>query len=214
LLQQCVYDEFDIYDTNVCAALYQEHDAQQAMREGPTTSLGGVFSGGVVGAFSLEYGVVYGGQGQYGCYKTLCGGATTDISISVGFAVGVYTHWSKFAGDSVVVAAGVSSPVFEIGFSQSHVMSAPPADTEYIGMVHAFTIGVGFLPANVQSYACTTEVGVVRETYSPDPPTEAANNFKVSRLGCSTYLHTELVAGGSVSCISPPVSLHLSTSKI
>ncbi len=165
--QRCFPGDFSWSNRNSCLSVRDEAIANEAKRSGITTTYG---AGSAQTAFAIsmseEIGVVYGSQGEYGCYFTTCGGFVSDLSISAYGAVGEYESYSVVAGDAEVYAGGASPPILEIGGgSIAVVVSRDFSDSsvphKVVGSVQTLGIGVGILPGQAAALRCHTDVNDV-----------------------------------------------------
>lgn len=109
-----------------------------------------------LGATSAETGTYYGPNGRYGCYATVCAGASSDVSISTYAAKAWYDDFAAVEGISRVIQGGVSLPGTEVlGASIAGVMSP---DGERLGVATALSVGSGIAPVDVSVMTCSTRV--------------------------------------------------------
>jgi hypothetical protein len=155
-VQKCMPGELDLSSSALCSSLRVPELSDAARKAGIAMS----YSGGgaaAVGVFeSIESGGVYGEQGQFGCFVTVCGGVQTDISISTYGTFGMYNSWNDFAGLSFVTTQGASLPLVEFGgFTTAQVLST---EGKLIGSANSLSIGAGLLPVQAGGLSCCTIV--------------------------------------------------------
>ena len=128
----------------------------------------GVGLGGALGVLtgSVELGVAYGADGEFGCYVSGCVGVSTEVEISAYAVLGTYLAFAEIAGDSLVAAvgAGVAMPIPDTPLSVS-VGAALGLVTnlqlETIGGTLSASIGFGVdtpLDLSLSGLECHTEV--------------------------------------------------------
>lgn len=160
-IQKCFPDNFEPSDRNACFALYDAATANTANNSDITTTYGYGFSAsGLAPGGSTEVGVVYGNEGQYGCYLSTCGGFGFDLSISGFFSIGQYRSFDSVAGESEVYSVGGSVPVIELGGSVGYVQTKS-SPKEPLGSVQVFSMGLGVNPLDLGSLICTTTVNEI-----------------------------------------------------
>ncbi|MBL8323432.1 MAG: hypothetical protein JNJ89_00585 [Rubrivivax sp.] len=164
-LHKCVAKTVDYTKQTPCNALRVHATAEDAKRAGVTMTFGAGSAGGV-GAFgSYETGLVYGENGQVGCYATACIGTQADISIGSYANFGLYNRFADFEGFSVVTGGGANVPFVELGFQTSQVWASKvptsPKDftkNQLVGTASALSFGIGLNPVNASYAMCYTEV--------------------------------------------------------
>jgi len=116
---------------------------------------------------SLEVGMVYGPEGEYGCYSTQCAGISTDVSISTFASVGLYTSYGAVAGSSTAVVENAGVGVASYSTSQifQGINADPSTNDALLGTEDAFAIGLSpediVIPVSAGAYACDTTVDTV-----------------------------------------------------
>jgi hypothetical protein len=164
-VQKCMPDTINYNSNSPCGALRVAGIAEDAKRAGivMTFSAGSAGSAGAFGSF--ETGLVYGDNGEFGCFATACAGSSTDFSIENFANFGVFNDFEDFEGFSIVTGAGVDTPFAEFGFQTSQVWSAHPpksagdfARNQLIGTASGVSYGVGLNPVAVNLAFCYTEV--------------------------------------------------------
>ena len=162
--QRCFPGDFSWDNRNSCLSVRNEDIANEAKRSGITTTYGaGSAQTFFMVSGSEEIGVVYGSEGEFGCYSALCGGFVSDASISVYGAVGEYSGYDKVAGDAEVYAISGGLPVIEIGAVGLSMVVARDFDDssvphEVVGSTQSISAGIGLLPAQGTALKCTTTV--------------------------------------------------------
>lgn len=163
LKMRCLPDyreETDVVSEAICEGLYNDQLSEAASDAGVAMTYSSGFSLAIGVAGSIEVGTVYGPDGEYGCFRAVCEGGTTDLSIGVYAAFGMYSSWSAVAGTSYVTTEGASVPFVEIGFTTAQVFDT---DWGLIGSTNALSIGVGLSPVQVGLMTCDTVVYQVGE---------------------------------------------------
>jgi hypothetical protein len=161
-LFRCVPADLEWNDDQRCKAFYSENIASRvrAKKMAKSFGQGSTFSLPLTG--SLEIGVVYGANGEFGCYETTCGGFGHDLAFGTFAAFSQLDSFDSFAGRSQVYAAGASVPIVEIGGSVGIVLAERDGGgVDPVGTVQTLGVGLGFLPASISPLRCTTEVNVV-----------------------------------------------------
>ena len=151
----CVPNPLDTTSIRSCKSVWVGDLAIAADNANATMSygLGGSATAGVTG--SIETGVVYGEDGQFGCYAAVCAGVKADVSIGTYANVGVWNSWDDVVGSSFVLSEGVSVPFLELGFTTSQVLNTAGG---LIGSVNSLTFGVGLNPVEIGGMTCCTAV--------------------------------------------------------
>lgn len=165
LLLRCVpVEAADPTDIDFCAGLYDAGLAQAAIELGAAVgySLGGAAAAGL--AVSAEQGVVYGPDGECGCFTATCIGGEAAADVEVFTAVAVVPNWGDFAGASLVVASGAD--VF-LGFTAGVILSADGSNV--LGSVTSYSIGVGGSLFELGVARCNTVLSEVPPDRIPDP---------------------------------------------
>ena len=160
LLLRCVPDEaLEPFDDASCAVFYDQSQADAALDLGNTLWHGIGLAGGTVPEGSTQVGVVYGANGEFGCFEAHCVGSGPDASGSPFYTFGVIKDWPSFAGTSLVKPGEVSAPFLEIGFETGQVWA--PGFAELLGAVSSVSVGDGFLPAGDDFLTCDTVVNEI-----------------------------------------------------
>jgi len=140
-----------------------------------TYGVGG--QGAAIAGASVAAGVVYGQDGSFGCYSTVCGGINSDISVEAFLSVGFYLGFDAVGGSSFANFQEVQIPVDLLNFSTSQVFArnpgeiAPSFPVELIGTEDALSVGVGagVLPFSAGSVLCETLLDPVTTPGAPVP---------------------------------------------
>lgn len=111
---------------------------------------------------TVELGVAYGADGEFGCYVTGCGGITTNVALSAYGVLGAYDEFSSIAGDAIVASAGLSVGIpqtpISLGGSLGLVTdlnSVPVGST----ISAAISVGLdGLTPIDLGALTCHTDV--------------------------------------------------------
>ena len=130
-------------------------------------STGGAAASGK--AVSVEAGLVYGENGQFGCFASACMGYETDVSASGFVNFDISTSYQGFPGFSVVTSQGVDTPFVKLGFQTSQSWSADPPKRglrgpgdiiakRLIGTSSGLSYGVGLSPVTAGAALCFTAV--------------------------------------------------------
>jgi len=140
-------------DVNSCQELYDATLAGAAWSSGTTMTYGfgvGIEAGATLGA---ETGVVYGRDGEFGCYLTTCAGVATNISIGAwgGFSL-LDVPFSGVQGQSLVVSAAAGEIV---GFQTSEILTT---SGQFVGTANNISLSAGVLPIEVGFSSCNTWV--------------------------------------------------------
>jgi cysteine-rich repeat protein len=158
-------------DQQTCLTLYSPGQHQLANDAGlaMTWAAGDAAAAGI--AESQEFGVVYGPDGKYGCFTTLCGGVSIDVSISAFVSVGFYTRYDVVAGSSTSFVEGVGAGVVSFSTSQIYARnSLDPFDIvgfplDPIGTEDQLALTISpddiVIPFNPGVYVCETVVDTV-----------------------------------------------------
>ena len=171
-----------LYSKSVCLDKYSQERHQWAIDRNESLSYGVGGGGGVAVNLISEVGVVYGRDGGYGCYQTLCSGGSVDAEFGVYATFGI---WSvdfdcspfeegclSFDGDSCANSFGGSIPFLELAISASAGSvncdyCAPPTgfgpDCTLVGSAVNFEFGLGFNPVTLESARCKTKTRKVGE---------------------------------------------------
>ncbi len=168
-LQKCTPNEVKFSGRGPCRDLFVQATAEDARRLGATMSfgVGAAASGGK--SASVETGLVYGENGQFGCYLSACIGYEADVSKSGFVNIGITNRYDSFAGFSVDTSQGVDTPFVKLGFQTSQSWSAdPPAGAiskpgdliakQLIGTSSGLSYGVGLSPVTAGAALCFTAV--------------------------------------------------------
>lgn len=152
---QCFPSEQELIGDERCLFFYSEALHQAAIATGVTTSYGSGFGSAVVVGGSEEFGTVYGADGRYGCYVTVCAGITSDVDVGVYAAVGLYISYDDFQGEAIVIVEEAGEVIV---FSTSQVLSL---GGDLIGTTDALALEVSILPVSAGVYDCQTIVDTV-----------------------------------------------------
>lgn len=164
-LPTCVLTTIDTAAGQVCSALRSSFIADMVQRSQQTLALSaGEFATALVGA-SVELGVAYGANGEFGCFATVCGGITSDVSIGAFASIARYDSYADIQGISVLVTGSGSTPIIEVGGSAGNIYAVhEPTSLEdfatrtLIGNTASVSIGVGLVPAQFTTNMCYTEI--------------------------------------------------------
>jgi hypothetical protein len=162
-------DELGFIPTEICEDLFRLPQAFVARELNAALTFGR--GGGVAGvaAGSKEVGVVYGPNGEYGCYVTDCVGVETNAGIQVYSALGVYNTYSDVAGRSLATIESIDVPV-GAGYATSQIFSSTSNGVELIGSASSISTGVSLSPISAGGYRCDTRVETVFEDVTARPP--------------------------------------------
>jgi hypothetical protein len=97
---------------------------------------------------TVEYGHAYGTHGEYGCYRSICTGESTDVSVQAFLSMGVYDGFANFLGDAVSYSVGAS-----YGPAGAQLSVGPGAKQFQI------SLGIGFspIPISLGKQTCDTD---------------------------------------------------------
>ena len=138
-------------DLAVCDALYNPGIADGA-RNAHRARTFGIGVGLAVGAsVSVETGVYYGENGEYGCYTSVCSGVVTDVSVEMSASFGDFTGVAALTGDGFDLSVGAGYGV--AGYTQS--LSFDGSGT-VVGVVQQTSLGVGLSPIAIGVSSCDT----------------------------------------------------------
>lgn len=162
-LQKCTPNTVNYNSNSSCSALRVQATAEDARRAGVTMAFSAGSSGGAGAFITYETGVVYGENGEFGCFATACLGSQSNVSLGNFANFGLYNRYSDFEGFSIVTGQGVSTPFAQLGFQTSQVFSAePPRNArqflrrQLVGTASGLTFGVGLSPVTVGQALCYT----------------------------------------------------------
>jgi hypothetical protein len=138
-------------DLAVCDALYSPGlaNSAKAAHRARTFGLGVGIAAGA--SASVETGVYYGENGEYGCYTSVCSGVVTDVSIEISASFGDFTGIAALTGDGFDLSVGVGYGV--AGYTQS--VSFDGAG-HVVGTVQQTSLGVGLSPIALGVSSCDT----------------------------------------------------------
>ncbi len=213
-LQKCVARSVDYNSNSACDALRVHATAEDAKRAGIAMSFSAGSSGGAGAYLSYETGVVYGDDGEFGCFATACAGNQSDVSIGNFANFGIYDGYQNFVGFSAVTNQGVDTPFINLGFQTSQVFSAEAPQSpnqilknRIVGTTSGLTFGVGLSPLNIGSALCYTA-----RLDAGDPLREFANIESLltdwGRLGFAPeHKPSQLDGGGNRQPLPPAIGL-------
>ncbi len=162
--QKCVSEPLNLNSSALCSSIRVPGLATAARDAGATMSYGAGSTGAFGGAASIETGAVYGQDGEFGCFATVCHGISLDASVSNFASLGVYRSWRDFSGASIVTQQGVSTPFIRVGpgFTTGQVLSV---NGQLVGSANSFSIGAGIspVPFQVGALSCYTVVAQANE---------------------------------------------------
>lgn len=154
----------------VCTKVFDKRQARFAREQGMTFSygVGASLEAGASGV--LETGVVYGGQGQFGCYTTQCYGANFSSGASSYLTAAIYPDWGVVPGNSTTLAAGVGTGKWGVGFNASFAWSFGEE-----GLYEGFSITLGggpglSPPVTLGGWRCFTTVATFDAPEKVPPP--------------------------------------------
>ncbi len=160
--QRCYPALGDPGDESYCLGLRSRPLADFAVRSGATYTYGTGVSGSAGFATSQEVGVVYGQDGEYGCYVTSCQGWASDVSTSGYGSVGRYTTWAAVAGPTVVTTGGGGEVVSD------YVGEVLSPMGQQVGYVEVVSLGISGLPTSISNLSCDTDVAAITLGSSQD----------------------------------------------
>jgi len=158
-----------------CRRLYSPvaHQDNRTYFEGSQASTFAKASNATVGYSGiLERGAIYSEDGQYGCYETICGGATVGAEVGTAFSTSDVFEFRHFEGDSSVTSLGVGfldvPGVGGLSYVFSEIYSV--LNTEHYGRSYALAAELGVdPPMQLGQYACRTKLNAIM-----GPPTANA----------------------------------------
>lgn len=162
-LQKCVAKTVEYRGQSACNSLRVQATAEDAKRANLTLSFSAGSSGGAGAYVSYETGLVYGNNGEFGCFATACAGNQSNVSVGNFANMGITSNYADFTGFSVVTNQGVDTPFLKLGFQTSQVFSAQAprrigdiAKNRLVGTTSGLSFGVGLSPVTVGSAICYT----------------------------------------------------------
>jgi len=162
-LQKCMPKKVEYTGNSPCRSLRVQATAEDARRIGSTMAFSSGSSGGAGPFISYETGVVYGEDGQFGCFATACAGSVSNISIENFGNIGLVNNFNNFEGFSIVTGQGVDTPFAQFGFQTSQIWSARPPTSanqflrnQLIGTASGLSYGVGLSPVSLGQALCYT----------------------------------------------------------
>lgn len=171
VLAGCVSNEAE--GEKACRKYYDQatHNAARAFNVNYTYGLGASLT--QVAGGSVETGVVYGANGKFGCYRSVCSGVATTTGVSGWATAGVVFRYDAMAGSSLVLASGVGAskgwfPLsadasFTMGFSNDGVLTS---ESGAVGL----TVGMGLPFVSAGVWSCETKVKDISFAAPPDLP--------------------------------------------
>jgi len=162
---QCFPTENDeLFDDETCRSFYVRDIHESAINDGSALSFGTGGAAAVGVAETLETGVVYGPDGNFGCYLSTCIGGTSDVEVGVYASVGAFVSYDAFLGESIMTSEEAGEIVV---FSFAQFIGL---DGSFLGVADCLSIEASLLPIAVGVYDCHTIVDTVGRR---DPDTGA-----------------------------------------
>jgi F5/8 type C domain len=162
----CWLDDIDIESiaSDGCELLRVPFMAQLARELGAALTTGVGLSAAAAMLTSVEIGVAYGAEGEFGCYVAGCTGTTTDVGVSAYATAGLYTDFSDIAGSSTVVSGGASVGIPETPIAIGGAAAVVSNQEGPIGLTISASVGLGPEPISiaVSGMSCETEVLVTQ----------------------------------------------------
>lgn len=162
-VHKCVPKSIDFKSNSPCAALRVHAIAEDAKRARMTMTFSSGSTAGAGAYFSYETGLVYGDNGEFGCFATACVGSQADANVANFANFGIYGKYKDFEGFSAVTGGSADTPFINLGFATSQVWSAnaPNKPKEILkgrllGTASGLTFGVGLNPVSVNTALCYT----------------------------------------------------------
>jgi hypothetical protein len=174
---QCFPGEaFDLSDDAVCRAMYSRDLHNGAMDADLALSYGAGATASVGGTGSVEVGTVYDPDGCFGCYRSTCLGAESNVEINAFAAVGQYESFDVFPGEAFVEigSAGVAIVSLTVG-------QVIGTNGQIEGATEALAFGPSLVPITVGLYYCDTVVDVVGCLDASGDLVEVVNNPPTAR---------------------------------
>lgn len=154
--------------SDACAALYNSGIAAGAKSAHRARTFG-IGAGVAAGASaSVEAGVFYGENGEYGCYTSTCGGAVTDVSLEVFATFGDFTGLAALTGDGFDLSVGAGYGV--AGYTQSISVDE---SGNVVGFVQQASLGAGVSPIAIGVSSCDTTLTTLKGPDGPLVPADA-----------------------------------------
>lgn len=154
-----------------CLAIFTQKQARAAADSGLAMTVAA--GNGIVGLIgeAQEFGVVYGPNGNYGCFSSICAGVAIDVAISHFVSFGFFSAYDNVAGMSTAIIEGVGAGVASFSTSQIYERkSLDPFDLvgfplSPIGTEDVFALTISpddiIFPFNPGTYVCETVVDTV-----------------------------------------------------
>lgn len=172
--QRCRYEGgiSNIFDDNLCNSFYDVATAQRIAGQ-TTTSLayayGTAITAGIGIAGSQETGVVYGPNGEFGCYRTNCTGIQFSAGADISACTTIDKQFPTNGEESRQFAVAVDAiPAFTdatpIGFGINVTLGYEDSDAlnESTGICVFLGVGVGLPIIDVSGAVCTTDVNMTK----------------------------------------------------
>jgi hypothetical protein len=165
LTPTCVIASIDTAADQACRALQVPIIGDMARESrGALTFSVGESATALVGV-SIEMGVAYGADGEFGCFATVCGGVTSDVSVSLFATMARYNSYADIQGLSVLASIGASTLGIEVGGTAGtiYAIREPSSITDFasktlIGSSGTVSVGLGLAPAQFTTNVCYTEI--------------------------------------------------------
>jgi len=145
----------EIADDDECRSFYSSSVHEDAINGNVTWSFGTGAAAAVGISETLETGNVYGQDGSYGCYVTICLGGTIDVEVGSYVTTGIYTSYADFQGESV---AFVEEAGEIIVFATAQIINT---SGDLIGTADSLSFEASLAPITAGVYDCTTIVDTV-----------------------------------------------------
>lgn len=190
---------------NFSAETSARHRSEALASEIRTYGYGGGASAGLTG--SVEDGIAYGPNGEFGCYQTLCYGGDVDLNVGSFVTSGYFKKdaWPKLAGKSGVITQGVD--IFVAGISTSEVLTD---SGEYIGQVISYGIGPDLNPVQVTGMSCNTIFNDLTPYLKGIKTWPKVKNDKAVWAQCEIPVAGDATFGS----LTPPVNLQCGHTKL
>ncbi|MEM7083940.1 MAG: LamG-like jellyroll fold domain-containing protein [Pseudomonadota bacterium] len=154
----CYPDPYlDSISTSQCEAFYSADAAARYDGQNIVLSAGTGSTASILGRAESR-GVVYGENGEFGCFSSMCEGIDIiEVSTELFFTSGAYTSFDGVGGRSVSLVIEADGPGSAFNVSYASVTAEDDPDTE-IGQERSFGTGIGLdlFPIALGRYECET----------------------------------------------------------